>query len=106
MGVDLWPTDRPEPDRVSHYAWGEWDALRGYIIHVAPSGIANKALSWDSNDGLGLDRKESTALADSLQTTIDDGYASICAAMNPDLDTGEIRRFIGFLRDCGGFKIF
>lgn len=49
-----------------------WRPLASYCLKVAPE-VANKCKYWGSNDGDGLNGKDSIKLADALQAEIDSG---------------------------------
>ena len=74
MGVDVYgnapTTEQGEYFRNNVWAWRP---LADYIIDTSPQ-IAAGCCSWFTNDGEGLNAKDSTALADALQAEIDAGH--------------------------------
>src|SRR5262249_45566593 len=107
-------------------AWW-WGSLADYCIQVAPD-ITGDCKYWHSNDGAGLDGEDSTALADRLQVEIDsgrcaryaDGVLPITVGV-PYLENNtwrvgkgserpfsveHVKKFVVFLRSCGGFSIW
>ena len=73
MGMDVIgrkPTSK-EGEYFRNNVWW-WRPLADYCMRVAPD-IAARCKYWHSNDGYGLDERDSLALADLLQAEIDSG---------------------------------
>jgi hypothetical protein len=129
--VGLKPTTQ-EGECFRNNVWS-WAPLADYCMKVAPD-IAVQCEYWQSNDGGGLDERNSVALAEVLQKEIDSGrcesYARIRESeleplLNEPCDwcggTGirkpppehcsypfvaNVQKFVIFLRGCGGFQIW
>lgn len=73
MGMDVIgqnPTSK-EGEYFRNSVWG-WQPLAEYCIEVAPD-VTARCRYWHSNDGDGLDGRNSLLLADALQREIDSG---------------------------------
>lgn len=77
-----------------------WLALADFCQMIAPD-VCSACKHWESNDGDGLDNDGAIALSLSLQASVNNNVAR---AQGQDVE--KIVRFIAFLRDCGGFRIF
>jgi hypothetical protein len=73
MGMDVYGQN-PTSEEGKHFrnnAWA-WRPLADYCIEVAPD-ITAQCKHWHTNDGDGLDGRNSLLLADALQREIDSG---------------------------------
>jgi len=152
MGMDV--VGRKNPDAYFRNNVWNWRPLADYACAIAPE-ITQHCRHWQSNDGDGLNKKNSEALADVLEQEIKSGrceaYAKIRQAeidalpneacwlcdgtgkrkpapksgaghvecnncdgtgsVRPDdahypFSAENVQRFVTFLRECGGFKIY
>jgi hypothetical protein len=76
MGMDVYG-NKPS-SKVGEYfrrnVWG-WRPLADYALEVAPN-VAGKCQYWHSNDGRGLGKTDSLALAKELRAALADGRAA------------------------------
>lgn len=90
-----------------------WDALWNYCCTVAPEICANVTYG-KTNDGDGLDEKQTVALAGALVSSVKSGWAANYLAdgstfgknTHQVLDVGTISGFAQFLTKSGGFEIW
>jgi hypothetical protein len=123
MGVDIFG-ENPSNDKGQHLclSWWWWRPMATYCVDLAPD-IIQDAKAWQANDGASLDGTGAIALADRLEQSIEDGTFAACKM--PYKEYAEepkpwpvpndgyfapipeiMEEFIGFLRNCGGFKIY
>ena len=85
-----------------------WGPLAALIKALFPKESA-PCKSWSHNDGQGLNAKQAAALARALQKAIDNGRVRDAIsryAWKYGLELPEVKRFLAFLEDCGGFVIW
>lgn len=158
MGMDVYGKNpRTETGRYFRNSVWWWRPLAQYACEVAPN-VTTGCTYWHTNDGDGLNKRDSNLLADLLQAELDSGrceaYAQTreaelaalpdetcylcegtgtrqrpphtgagkpasgivcnrCAGkgvVRPDatvypFEVDNVRAFVAFLRDCGGFQI-
>lgn len=80
MGMDVYgkhPADSAGEYFRNNVWW--WRPLANYVQEIAPQ-IAAHCKSWHTNDGAGLNKRDSLALADILQAEIDSGRCALFAS--------------------------
>lgn len=83
-----------------HNTIWRWHPLAEFCQKIAPE-VCGACKHWHSNDGDGLDNDGAIALSLALQASVNTNVARV-----QKQDVENIIRFIAFLRDSGGFKIF
>ena len=115
MGMDvcgLNPTST-EGEYFARNVWA-WDQLASLCETVAPE-ESRPCRYWHYNEGDGLDAEEAMRLADRLEEVVANGQlaallewlskednVTVCSAISAE----SVSEFIGFLRTCGGFRIW
>jgi hypothetical protein len=120
MGYDLYGTNPTSAagSHLRHPIW-RWHPLVE-LCQALASDESNGCTGWLINDGYGLNHIEALGLAGRLQQLLSDGSVAShlrirqielqkLPANSPDrfadIDENDVREFIAFLRESGGFEI-
>jgi hypothetical protein len=98
MGMDVFgrnPSSK-EGEYFRNNVW-RWHPLAHYCTDIAPD-VTAQCKNWHSNDGDGLDERNSLLLADALQREIDSGRSKKWA----DIRQSELERLPNEQCDCCG----